>query len=176
MVGCPQRPAIQRTADDASLRNNWRFVNRRPLYLHCARRSDSRWGSIIGVLAIELYLTVWGALVGYFVEAGVLIATSRARSRGVYSRSDAAARWICLPLVILGSLPAAGVVCLIPLFSCPALFIGGLILSVSVHDDFRMRHEPWCRKCGYNLAGSASDRCPECGSPVATKTTVARVK
>jgi hypothetical protein len=57
--------------------------------------------------------------------------------------------------------------------------IGGLIVAKYVYRS-RLRHWQYrksrglCVICGYDLRGTASNRCPECGSPACRETTTSR--
>ena len=48
-----------------------------------------------------------------------------------------------------------------------AASLGGLALCIFGLRGRRVGEEPYCRKCAYNLTGLTSERCPECGSPIA---------
>jgi hypothetical protein len=54
---------------------------------------------------------------------------------------------------------------MIPLASIPGLMlgIGGACFAAS---ERTLGHEHRCEKCGYDLTGNVSGRCPECGTPV----------
>ncbi len=51
----------------------------------------------------------------------------------------------------------------------PVLFVG---LPFVILEHLRRRRPPGhCRKCGYDLTGNVSGRCPECGEPLPQTTT-----
>lgn len=54
---------------------------------------------------------------------------------------------------------------------CIVIVASLFLATLALIRDFRKR--PWrkiaypaCRRCGYNLTGNASGRCPECDAPV----------
>ena len=49
-----------------------------------------------------------------------------------------------------------------PLIVGLCFIVGRLFLPQVHHSD----ENPLCRKCGYNLTGNMSGRCPECGQPI----------
>ena len=60
--------------------------------------------------------------------------------------------------------------------SHPVILSARLIAMIDTHtldrmlgDDWRHYLPPVCMDCGYNLAGSVSDRCPECGVTVSRR-------
>lgn len=50
--------------------------------------------------------------------------------------------------------------------------VGGAALVLRGWRGYRVGQEPFCAKCGYNLTGAGSSRCPECGGSISARTTL----
>jgi hypothetical protein len=102
----------------------------------------------------------WGSYANWFGDEGT---SFRAHTR-ISVIWWTMRRWQCwLPYYARDPVVPLSTITL-PLWPVPAALIFATIITYRRH---RMADPLHCRKCGYNLTGNVSGRCPECGEEIA---------
>ncbi len=148
---------------------------------------------VIGFLSMRSGLTLWTKVEQSFIEKRLFIRNWTVRTRlavlspegnefvryGLRFEDDPS---VCGVVIANHSIPSpqpvggpkAGPVaflnCIVPLPYIVGLFlVPPVVVAVTGHLRKRRRKQQYrCRSCAYLLHGIASDRCPECGTPIET--------